>query len=472
MTDGRDQQRFVEESVIAAPQVDDDPARARSEAGHAGYFASRAGWALASFGATMSIKLGLNVVLSRLLAPEIFGIMVIVNALRVGVELLTDVGIEQNIVHNRRGLEPDFFNTAWTLQMLRGAGLALIFLALAPLAAAFYAIDVRVFLLVSLAPLLNSLHSTAIFVLVKQLEVKKRNLFELTAELFNFAVCCLFAWASPTVWSLLAGVLVAIGFRSALSYALPHPAHRVVLRREHVGTILRFGRWIFLASLLTYAAANFDRLALGRLAPLALLGIYGLARTIAELPATLAGRISYQVIFPYLSAGAGERVTVDRAMGRARLAFLVLAAGGIATVAGWSDHAVDLLYDPRFHRAGPMLCLLLPAAWVAVVATLNEALVLGAGHPRAIGTAGVVRVALIAIGLPAGYLLHGFAGAIAAILAGELARYALLARAQARLGLLLARQDALATLAFAAMLLGWVAVRYATDMGMPWTGLA
>jgi hypothetical protein len=49
----------------------------------------------------------------RQLAPQIFGLMVEVNGLRTGIELLTDVGVEQNIVHNEKGLEDEFFNTAW-----------------------------------------------------------------------------------------------------------------------------------------------------------------------------------------------------------------------------------------------------------------------------------------------------------------------------------------------------------------------
>ena len=132
---------------------------------------SRVSWTVGAFGGTFALKLVSTLVLSRLLAPQVFGIVVIVNTVRVGVELLSDIGIEQNIVRHPDGLTPQFFNTAWTLQMLRGLVLASIFAALSPLLASFYAVPVDVFLLMSLAPLLNSMHSTSIFALVKQLEV-------------------------------------------------------------------------------------------------------------------------------------------------------------------------------------------------------------------------------------------------------------------------------------------------------------
>ena len=46
--------------------------------------------------------------------------MAIVNSLRTGVDLVSDVGISQNIIHNKNADDPRFYNTAWTLQLIRG----------------------------------------------------------------------------------------------------------------------------------------------------------------------------------------------------------------------------------------------------------------------------------------------------------------------------------------------------------------
>lgn len=462
MTDGRDEIRYVEESIVAGAAID-----APTVAGR-GFLLSRFGWALASFGGSFAVKLGLNVLLARLLAPEIFGIMVVVNSLRIGIELLTDVGIEQNIVRDPRGLEADFLNTAWTMQVARGLVLTLFFIAAAPIAGHFYGLDPRVLALIGLAPFINALHSTAVFVLVRQLEVRRRNLFEFSAELINAAICCLFAWISPTVWSLLAGTLVGIAARSAISHFLPHPPHRLMFRREYVRAIFRFGRWIAAASLLTYLAGNIDRLTLGRLAPLAILGIYGLARTISELPATLAGRLSYQVIFPALASRSGGVIDT---LASARLLVVGVAAVGMASVAAWTDWAVWLMYDPRYAQAGPMLFGLLVGAWLGILSTLNEALVLGAGRPVFVSAAGLVRLAVTGVALPLGYLTLGIGGAVAAVIAGEVVRYVTILLGQRRVGQGHGGQDLLATLLFAAVLLGWAALREAMGWGQAWEGL-
>lgn len=48
--------------------------------------------------------------------------MTIVNITLMGLTVLSDVGILQAIVQNERGEDAEFFDTAWTLQIVRGEG--------------------------------------------------------------------------------------------------------------------------------------------------------------------------------------------------------------------------------------------------------------------------------------------------------------------------------------------------------------
>ena len=81
---------------------------------------SRLSWITVSHVVTSALRLLNNVVLARLLAPSLLGMFPIVNLVRTGIELLTDVGIGQNIVSNKNGHDPDFYDTAWTIQVFRG----------------------------------------------------------------------------------------------------------------------------------------------------------------------------------------------------------------------------------------------------------------------------------------------------------------------------------------------------------------
>src|SRR5690349_6913234 len=170
----------------------------------------RLGWTTVSYGAVQFLRLLNNVVLARLLAPQIFGLMAIVNAIRTGVELLTDVGISQNIVSSRRGEDPVFYDTAWTLQVFRGLALAAAcFLLAAPLSAFFGQRELTPVLRVaSLFFIFNGFDSTARGLLQKRLDIARYSRFEVYVTIFAVAAQIAIAFITQTVWALVLGSVV------------------------------------------------------------------------------------------------------------------------------------------------------------------------------------------------------------------------------------------------------------------------
>jgi hypothetical protein len=73
------------------------------------------------YGLGQVIRLAGNILISRLVLPEAFGIMALANVLIQGLAMFSDVGIEPALVQHRRGDEPRFYNTAWTVQVLRAS---------------------------------------------------------------------------------------------------------------------------------------------------------------------------------------------------------------------------------------------------------------------------------------------------------------------------------------------------------------
>ena len=90
------------------------------------------------FGLQQAIRFGSNLVLARLLFPEAFGTMALVTVLLVGLTMLSDLGIQPAIQSSKRGDDPAFLNTAWTLNMIRAGILVAAACALAWPVAWFY----------------------------------------------------------------------------------------------------------------------------------------------------------------------------------------------------------------------------------------------------------------------------------------------------------------------------------------------
>ena len=95
-------------------------------------------WSMIGFVAGQALRFVGNMVLTRLLFEETFGLMLLVQAFLTGLHLFSDFGIGPSIIQNKRGDDPVFVNTAFTMQAGRGLILWMITWAGALPFAAFY----------------------------------------------------------------------------------------------------------------------------------------------------------------------------------------------------------------------------------------------------------------------------------------------------------------------------------------------
>ena len=80
-------------------------------------------WTIANYGLSQALRFGSNLILTRLLFPDLFGLMSLVNVIIMGLGLFSDIGVGTSIIRSKRGNDPDFLNSAWTMQVIRGVGI-------------------------------------------------------------------------------------------------------------------------------------------------------------------------------------------------------------------------------------------------------------------------------------------------------------------------------------------------------------
>jgi len=71
-----------------------------------------AAFVLAGYGLSQALRLGGNLILTRLLVPELFGIMALARAFITGLLFFSDIGLRPSIIRSPRGDDPVFLNTA------------------------------------------------------------------------------------------------------------------------------------------------------------------------------------------------------------------------------------------------------------------------------------------------------------------------------------------------------------------------
>ena len=167
-------------------------------------------WTLGSYGIVTGLRVAQSIVLARLLAPELFGLMLIVNTLRTGIELMSDLGIGQNVVYSKNANDPEFYNTAWTLQLIRGIILWLCLSIAAIPVAKLYKSEILVLIIpiAGFASVLSGLTSISRSLLQRRLQVIRINIFEIIVALLSVFAQLTVAYFNRTVWTLVYGTLL------------------------------------------------------------------------------------------------------------------------------------------------------------------------------------------------------------------------------------------------------------------------
>jgi len=432
-------------------------------------------WTVGSFGLSQGLRLVMNIILARLLAPELFGIMVIVNSLRTGIELLSDVGIGQNVIYHKDGNDPEFYNTAWTLQLIRGIVLWPVAAALAFPIAAFYQIPVLLYIIpiTALSTVLGGATSISRVLLQKRMQLGRLNAFEAIIAIISFVAYLLFAYLTPTIWSLVWGGVFGSLAAAAGSYLLiPGIKQTFSLSKKYTREILNFGKWIFISSIVYFLSTNFDRLYLAKVVPLEVLGVYGIARSISEMINIIVLRLGNYVLFPLIAQHAHRpRAELRAELISIRAKFLFMAALGLSLLAAVADLPIKILYDQRYEAATWMLPVLVLGAWFSILANINEATLLGLGKPSYSAVANASKFAALLIGLPLGVKSFGLIGGIFVVGLADLPRYIPILIGQRSQNFSFGMQDLFATAGVCVLVVFWGTLRWAAGFGTSFENL-
>lgn len=355
------------------------------------------------FGAQQALRLASNLVLTRLLFPEAFGLMALVLVVLTGLQMFSDTGINTAIVQNKRGDDPAFLGTAFSVQIARGGLLWLLALALALPMAAFYDQPQLAALLpvAGLAALIQGFQSMRLATANRHIALGRLTALELGSQALGIAVMVALAWVWPSVWALVVGTLVSAAAKTALSHILlAGPPDRIRWERAAFAELFHFGKYIFLGSIAGFLVNNADRAVLGKFITIGELGVYNIGFFMASVPMMVGFQLSHKVLTPLYArtppCGGPENFRKVR-LARAGLSAVLIALGlGFAVSGEW---LVGLLYEDRYALAGPVMVLLSLTFLPGVLLNAYSGLLVASGNSRAftlyVAVLGAVQLGLL-----------------------------------------------------------------------------
>lgn len=429
-------------------------------------------WVLTGYALSIVLRLGSNLVMTRLLAPEMFGLMALSMAIIQGLSMVSDLGLQQLAVSSKNFEGPAFRQTMWTLQVMRGA---VIFLSMLVVAGVLLALGNRhapsenvyfdplfPYMLLALAfvPLLTSLEPIGMLGLARQMNVRAQVRLELSVQIVTLLCMVTAAKITPSVWALVIGTLCGSVFHFVVAYIMFPGKPRLHIDKSAFAEVFRFGKWLTIASMLGFTALSGDRLLLGTLVPAQLLGLYAIAHLLVMAIEQGLGKVINAVAFPVLSnTYRNKPEDLPRMYYRLLVPIAALMWFTAFFLFETAPLIVDLLYDDRYAQAADVF------AWLAlrllsIPTRLGLQTLMTTGDVKSTALAAGARTAVSLLAIWWLYPLLGLAGAAMGAALGSFVIFPIVYKRLLKSGILRLKLEFSALPAgLAGYVVGWLVLR-------------
>lgn len=348
--------------------------------------------ALGGFGAAQGLRLASNLIMTRLLAPDAFGLMALVLSIEILIGMLSDLGLDASIVRSKSGDDPAFLATARTMQLARSSLIALVMLAVAaaltPLAAAGVFPEASVYAdqrlpwfmaLMALSVAITGFSAMRVALHNRALNLVPVIRLELGAQAVAILATVGGALAGMGAYALAAGAVFSAAAKVIGSHLfLAGPPARFGFDRTHFKEIFGYGKWLVLASTLGWLAQRGDQVIFGALFDKVAFGLYAIAGIWIFTGRNLIELVQRRVAYPALAELHRERPhDLTRVYRRMRVVY----EGGCLTlflaIVAFADAAVEILYPDDYDGVAHFIKLLSVALLLAPYKLLSTILLTG-----------------------------------------------------------------------------------------------
>jgi O-antigen/teichoic acid export membrane protein len=247
-----------------------------------GAIARGAAWLTAMKLTERALGLINTVVLARLLAPQDFGLVAMAMVVVTALDALTSFGLDSVLIQ-RQNATKAHYDTAFTINVIVGASVALILIVSSGAVAAFYS-DTRlqpIMYVLAMNFFARSLENIRVIDFRKHFKYHLEATLRLSVKLVGLAVTIPAAIELHSYWALIIGMATMTVFNVALSYAMR--PYRPTLTLAAARDIMSFSGWLLLNSTVFLMKAQIHNIFIGRLLGPKALGTFNMANEIAMM---------------------------------------------------------------------------------------------------------------------------------------------------------------------------------------------
>tara|TARA_Y100000296_G_scaffold37900_1_gene43848 strand:- start:7477 stop:8820 length:1344 start_codon:yes stop_codon:yes gene_type:complete len=358
----------------------------------------------------IGIRFVSNLILTRLVTPEEFGVVAVANLLLLGVAVVSEVGLKQSVVRSTSEINDIFLRTVWTTQLLRGVLLALILgsiaLTLSVLGSSLpgvYSNDLLPLIILVLAvnPLVFGFESIKVALASRRLEYGTVTCIEVVAQTLGVCFAVWFAYHGGGIWALIASPLLTAALQVIFGHIfLPGTNAFLGFDKTVFSEVFSFGKWIFLASIIGFICYYGDQLLFAGWVSETDMAMFALAFFILGIIRALSSKFAKEVAFARLSVVYREsphRLISEYYRLRLPVDVILMGSAGVLFVSAQS--LIDLLYDDRYSDAGFILSIL-ALSLIFERFSFVTSFFMAIGRSKVVFQISILRAAVLLIAMP------------------------------------------------------------------------
>jgi O-antigen/teichoic acid export membrane protein len=244
----------------------------------------------------------ISVILARELAPEVFGLIAMLNIFLAIGQSFVDSGFGSALIQRKNTTE-EHYSSVFYFNIMIGILMAVVLYFSAPLIASFFEQEILVSLsrVLALKFLILPFGLIQMNLLVKDLNFKSRTKVNIAATTLSGIIGVAMAFSGFGVWSLVAKMITRDIFSSIFLWIFNSWRPSRVFSFKAIKELFSFGSRMFFSGLLNVLFNNLYQIVIGRLFSPADLGYYTRARTLEQLPARNISEIVSTVTFSSFS---------------------------------------------------------------------------------------------------------------------------------------------------------------------------
>jgi PST family polysaccharide transporter len=320
-------------------------------------------------GTNFFLRIGSLMILARLLSPADFGLVGMVMAFTGALTLFRDFGLSAAAVQ-RANVTEEQLSTLFWINLFVGVALGLLAIVCAPAIAHFYHEPrlVAVTAVLALAFFFNAAGVQHSAMLQREMRFTALAVINTVALAIGTAIAIWGAKAGYGYWALVV-MTVATPFVSTIGFWLTTwwvPG--LPQRRAGIRSMMHFGGTVTLNGLVVYIATNFEKVLLGRFWGVDVLGMYGRAYQLINIPTDNLNFAAGEVAFSALSRLQHDPPRLRSYFLKGYSVVVAMTVPITIACALFADDIIRVFLGPKWGGAVPIFRLLSPTILVFAIA--------------------------------------------------------------------------------------------------------